>query len=173
MKLRPWISAVSSHKESYANINLIIAFADLGIIIGAGTTRGFGSDLEETTSLSREINKVMDLQASLKDMYKKRRTDVGPMNVVISSKEETDSGRLKYYRKRKVDHTRPSSMITATLISPSISSPSIAHTSFLIAAHGISPLSTPHCILSFLPLVEETLSGEDGELFPRCGRMSM
>lgn len=78
MRLSHWILTVSSYEESGAHNNLITAPSNLGIIGGASIARGSGSDSEETTSLSREIYEVIDLQASLRDMCKKRRTDVGP-----------------------------------------------------------------------------------------------
>ncbi|KAH1073041.1 hypothetical protein J1N35_025369 [Gossypium stocksii] len=90
-----WILVVSSHEKSGTNINLIIAPTNPRIIGGSGTTCGFGNDLEENTNLSRKIDEAMDLRASLRDMCKKRRTDMGLINMVISSEEKADSRRLE------------------------------------------------------------------------------
>ncbi|KAH1121415.1 hypothetical protein J1N35_004575 [Gossypium stocksii] len=76
----------------------------------------------------------MDLRASLKDMRKKRRTDVEAINVVISNKEGEDSGRLEYRHKRRVDHAGPSIIIATTPASPSVSSLSVARESSPIVA---------------------------------------
>ncbi|KAH1039282.1 hypothetical protein J1N35_041025 [Gossypium stocksii] len=161
MRLCLWISTVLSCKESGANINLITAPTDPVIIGGARTTHDSKSGLEETTSLSREINEAMDLRASLKDMRKKRRTDLRPVNLVISSKEEADSGRLEHHHKRRTNYAGPSAMIAITPTSPLVSSPFMAHESSLITAHGSSLPSTHPYIPSSLPPVEGSLAEED------------
>lgn len=57
----------------------------------------------------------MDLRVVLRDMRKKRMTDMGAVNVIISSKEEADNGRLESRRKRKADHAGPSVMRAQSL----------------------------------------------------------
>lgn len=126
---------------------------------GASIARSFRNDSKETISSSRKIDKVMDVQASLRDMCKKRRIDVGPMNVVINSEEEADSRRLKYHYKRRVDHVGPFTMIVATPTSPLTSLPSITHASSSVTAHGIYPSFAPTCFPpSSLSLIEEPLA---------------
>ncbi|KAK5785638.1 hypothetical protein PVK06_040240 [Gossypium arboreum] len=52
------------------------------------TTRNTEDSLEESTSLSREIDEYVDVRASMLDTRKKRRTNIGDVNVVLSSEEE-------------------------------------------------------------------------------------
>ncbi|KAK5812284.1 hypothetical protein PVK06_027711 [Gossypium arboreum] len=75
MKLHPWISVPSLHEERGVNTNFITAIVDLEIVNGAGIACGSGDNSEETTSLSHEIDEHMNVQASMLDICKKRRTN--------------------------------------------------------------------------------------------------
>lgn len=87
------------------------------------------------------------------NMHKKRKTNTRLKNVVVSSEEEGDSGRLEQCHKRRIDHVGPSTMMVATPASPSTSSPSIAYVSSLITLHDSSPFFAPLFIpLSFFAL---------------------
>ncbi|KAK5838876.1 hypothetical protein PVK06_007622 [Gossypium arboreum] len=168
---RPWILVVLSREESDTNINLISPPADTGIISGIDTTHNFRSDSEETTTLSCEINEVTDLRTFMRDMPKKRKTDWGIVNVVISNEEEVNIGRLGYCRKMRADHVGPSVMMANTLTSPLVNSLSVASESFPIVARGSSLPPTPLCIPPpLLPFAKEPLDEHDGKLLPGHGQ---
>ncbi|KAH1082028.1 hypothetical protein J1N35_021789 [Gossypium stocksii] len=100
----------------------------------------------------------MVVQASMLDMSKKRRTNAGSMNVVVSSEEEGYTGRLEQHRKRRTDYAGPFTMMGALLASPFTSLPSIAHVSLLIVIHySFLPSAPPSIPLSSLPPTEEPL----------------
>ncbi|KAH1121438.1 hypothetical protein J1N35_004598 [Gossypium stocksii] len=74
----------------------------------------------------------MDLRAALRDMCKKRRTDMGDVNVVTSSEEKADSGRLESCCKRRANHAGLSVVMATTTTSPLASSHFTTHESSLI-----------------------------------------
>ncbi|KAH1098166.1 hypothetical protein J1N35_015087 [Gossypium stocksii] len=168
LRIRPrlWILMVSSWEKSDADINLITLLANTGIISGASITHNSGSDLEETTVYPVKLTKYGP--ASFYEGHaQEAENQLGAVNVVISSKEEADSGRLGYRRKMMVDHVGPFVMMAITPISPSVSSPSVARKSSQIITHGNSPPLTLLCIpLLPLPLTEEPLDEDDGKLLP-------
>lgn len=115
----------------------------------------------------------MDLRASLRDMRKKRRTDVGAINVVIKKKEEENSGRLEYRCKRKANHVGPSIIIAITPTAPLVSLLSVARESSLIFTHGSSHPTTHICIPPLsLALAEEPPAKYDSELLLGHGHLS-
>ncbi|KAK5812100.1 hypothetical protein PVK06_027507 [Gossypium arboreum] len=77
----------------------------------------------------------MDVQASMLDMPKKCRTNIGVLNVVLRN-EEDYSAILEQHRKKRIDHARPSTVVVATFISSVVNSPFVAHASSPIFVHG-------------------------------------
>ncbi|KAH1055885.1 hypothetical protein J1N35_033950 [Gossypium stocksii] len=87
----------SSQIEKVAPINLLTAPTNVRIIDGAGITQALGSDSEETLSTSEVIEDALGLRIGLLVACKKCRTRAGAVNMVISSEEETNNGRLEYH----------------------------------------------------------------------------
>ncbi|KAH1108476.1 hypothetical protein J1N35_012244 [Gossypium stocksii] len=90
--------------------------------ISLGPICNLRSDFEEMTSISREINEVMEatktmnLRATLRDQRKTRRTGVSAVNVVITSEENMDSDRLERRCKKRVNHAKTSTMMVMPLL---------------------------------------------------------
>lgn len=171
-KIRPrsWVVLASSRVKNDAGINLITALANTRIVGDAGIARSSGSDSEDTTRISREINKAMeitkamDLRATLRAQRKKCKTDARAVNVVVSSEEETGNGRLEFRRKRRPDCTRLSVVTATTSVSPLASSKTLARESSPIATRGISP--------PLQPPVQELSTEDSGELAPSHQNLS-
>ncbi|PPR99860.1 hypothetical protein GOBAR_AA20807 [Gossypium barbadense] len=104
----------------------------------------------------------MDLRAGLKAQHNRHKIDTRAIIVVVSSKEETNSSRIKSHHKRRVDRTGTSTMVATTLASPLVSLQNMAHESSPIIARGNSP--SPCISPPTAPLVRELPAGNSGKL---------
>ncbi|PPS12938.1 hypothetical protein GOBAR_AA07706 [Gossypium barbadense] len=144
-------------------VNLLLALANVKVV--ARTTRSSGSDSEDTTNIWQEVNEameateVMDLRVALSAQLKRPRISTSIVNIVVSSKEDTNSGRLELRRKKRADHVGTSIMMI--IASHSTSSQIAAYKSSPIPARGNSP--PPSISPLSVPLVELPL-GNSGEL---------
>ncbi|KAK5846467.1 hypothetical protein PVK06_002757 [Gossypium arboreum] len=110
MKPSIWFSLPSPYVDSGANPSLLTATTDLKIVGDAGTARNTKDSSDESTSLSHEINKYMDVML---DMRKKCMTNTWAANVVLSNEEEEDSAILEQHWIKMTDHTRPSTIVVS------------------------------------------------------------
>ncbi|KAH1064218.1 hypothetical protein J1N35_029205 [Gossypium stocksii] len=106
--------------------------------------RGSKNNSIKTDSISREINEAMDIQSSINGMRKKCKTTAEVANVVVTSKEEGNSGGLEQRCKRRLDLPRPIITTMASLASPSTSSPLVPLVSLPITVDEDPPLAAPY-----------------------------
>ncbi|TYG36643.1 hypothetical protein ES288_D13G080100v1 [Gossypium darwinii] len=85
------------------------------------------------------------------------------INMMASSEEETNSGKIKSHRKRRADRTG-TSMVATTLASPLVSSQTVAHKSSPIIARGNS--HSPYIFPLTAPLADEVPTKNCGKLAP-------
>lgn len=108
---------------------MLIFGANVTLVGDAGTTRGVEESLEESTSLSREINAYMDVRSFMQKVLggpsstairegsnnsrKRQRTTFGIGNIILSSKDKGTAIR-ELRRKKRRDRDGPSVEVTPT-----------------------------------------------------------
>ncbi|KAH1121751.1 hypothetical protein J1N35_004911 [Gossypium stocksii] len=148
-----WMILGLQHIGSNSFFNLLPTLANIKVVDDTETACSSGSDSEDITSILQEDNEVMeateamDLRVSLRAQRKRPRIGKSIINMVVSSKDDTDSGRLELSCKRKADHVGTSTMMITA--SPFTSSQTAACKSSHVPACGnsppisVSPLSVP------------------------------
>ncbi|KAH1098065.1 hypothetical protein J1N35_014986 [Gossypium stocksii] len=117
------------------DINLLTASTDNRVVIGARIGQGSKDSSSGVDSLSRKLDKIMDIDSLVGNVRKKRKTTVGAVHIGFVSEEERNSAQLEHRSKKKAD---------------SIGSP-------IVVADDTSPLATR--VSSLVPIARGTPIG--------------